>query len=116
MCVADKSEECQVKKRVKIDDHLEEAGTSIANKSEKMRHLPFFLTKVRNISEKFNNSKVAVGLRGDYRLTLIVVRVWWCCTGTISSNDGGNCDGICAYGGDKCCDDKGLLLIMMIVV
>ena len=101
---------------MKVDDQPEEAGTSIADKSEKMRHLPFFLTKVRNISEKFNNSKVAVGLRGDYRLTLIVVRVWWCYTGTIGSNDCGNCGSICAYGGDKCCDSKGLLLMMMIVV
>ena len=102
---------------MKVDDQPEEAGTSIADKSEKMRHLPFFLTKVRNISEKFNNSKVAVGLRGDYRLTLIA----------------GGCDGVTLVllvlmiveivtvfvlmvGINVVCDGKGLLLITMIVV
>ena len=65
LCDTDKSEESQVQKRMKVDDESEDGTTSLANKSEKMKYVPFFLTKVRNISEKFNDSKVAVGLKGD---------------------------------------------------
>jgi hypothetical protein len=56
---------------MRVDDGLEEGTTSIEDKSEKIRNVPFLLTKVRNISGKFNDSRVAVGLRGD-----CVILIW----------------------------------------
>jgi hypothetical protein len=35
------------------------------SKSERIRNVPYLLTKVRSIPGRFNDSKVAIGLRGD---------------------------------------------------
>ncbi|CAB3995701.1 tyrosyl-DNA phosphodiesterase 1-like [Paramuricea clavata] len=57
-------EQSQERKRTKVDDESKEGSSSLEDKSERMRnYVPFLLTKVRNISGRFNDSKIAVGLR-----------------------------------------------------
>ncbi|XP_028398531.1 tyrosyl-DNA phosphodiesterase 1-like isoform X2 [Dendronephthya gigantea] len=58
----EKLEQRQERKRMKVNE-LEEGTTSFEDKSEKTQIVPFLLTKVRNIPERFNTSTIAVGLR-----------------------------------------------------
>ena len=65
MCGAENPEQSQERKRTRVDDESKEGSSSLEDKSERMRnYVPFLLTKVRNISGRFNDSKIAVGLRG----------------------------------------------------
>ena len=58
----EQTEESQEQKRMKVDES-EKEGTSSEDKSERMRSVPFLLTKVRSIPGRFNDCKMATGLK-----------------------------------------------------